>query len=143
VAERAGVPRDLILLETRATNTAENIRFSRELLTARGIRPRNILVAVKPFMQRRTAATLAVEWPEMPASIASPEMSLDEYFTPELTPEKITNIMLGDLQRIWVYARHGWSSPQRIPPDVMQAYEALVGMGFTRHLIREPESAHG
>jgi hypothetical protein len=137
VVERAGVPRENILLETRATNTAENIRFSRELLGARGIQPCNVLIAVKPFMQRRTAATLAVEWPEMPASIASPEMSLDDYFTAELTPEKITNIMLGDLQRIWIYARRGWSAPQRIPEEVMRAYEALVAMGFDRHLVME------
>src|SRR5437870_12747704 len=32
VAARHGTPRDRILLETRATNTAENIRFKRRLL---------------------------------------------------------------------------------------------------------------
>src|SRR5438270_2629435 len=32
VLERRGVPRDRMLLEKRATNTAENIRYTRELL---------------------------------------------------------------------------------------------------------------
>jgi uncharacterized SAM-binding protein YcdF (DUF218 family) len=41
-----GVPPDWILLEPR---TAENIRFSRELLEARAIRPRNIVLAMKPL----------------------------------------------------------------------------------------------
>lgn len=136
-AARLGVPSERILLETRAMNTAENIRFARDLLHERAIRPRNILIAVKPFMQRRTWATLAVEWPEIPASLASPRMTLDEYFTPELSPEKITNIMLGDLQRIWVYARRGWSAPQRIPDEVREAYQALVSLGFTKHLLAE------
>jgi uncharacterized SAM-binding protein YcdF (DUF218 family) len=137
VAESRGTPRERILLETRATNTAENLRFARALLEGRGIRPRNIVLAVKPFMQRRVWATLAVEWPEMPASLASPQMTLDEYFTSELTPEKIINIMMGDLQRIWIYARKGWSAPQRLPAEVRGAYEGLVELGYTRHLIAE------
>jgi uncharacterized SAM-binding protein YcdF (DUF218 family) len=137
VAERLGVPRERILLETRATNTSENIRFTRDLLDKHQIRPRNIVLAVKPFMQRRVWATFAVHWPEMPATLASPEMTLDEYFTSELDPEKIINIMMGDLQRIWVYGRRGWSAPQRIPSEVREAYEGLVALGFTKHLIAE------
>ena len=137
VLERRGVPKERILLETRALNTAENVIFTREFLRQAGLHPHNILIAVKPFMQRRAWATLAVEWPEMPASVASPRMSLDEYFTAELTPEKIVNIMVGDLQRIWVYACKGYSAPQRLPDEVKQAYNGLVALGFTEHLIPE------
>ena len=118
-------------------NTAENIGFTRELLQERGIRPDRVVIAVKPFMQRRTWATMAVQWPEMPATIASPKLTLDEYFTDELTPEKIINIMLGDLQRIWIYGRRGWSAPQQIPENVLAAYSCLKGLGFTKHLIPE------
>jgi uncharacterized SAM-binding protein YcdF (DUF218 family) len=135
VAVARGVPPDRILLEPRAHNTAENIRFSRELLAARAIRPRNIVLAVKPFMQRRTWASMAVEWPEMPATLASPRMTLDEYFTQELNPPKIINIMMGDLQRVWVYGNRGWAAPQRIPAEVRQAFDRLVELGFTHHLI--------
>src|SRR3954453_23778680 len=77
VAVRRGVPRDRILLEARATNTAENIRFSRELVEGHGLKPANVVLAAKPFMQRRTWAHMAVEWPEMPATVASPALSLD------------------------------------------------------------------
>jgi uncharacterized SAM-binding protein YcdF (DUF218 family) len=140
IAGQRGVPRHRILLETRASNTAENIRFSRALLEERSIRPRTMVVAVKPFMQRRTWATLAVEWPGMPASLASPIMTLDEYFSAELTPEKIVNILLGDLQRIWVYAQRGWSAPQHIPAEVLDAYRRLVELGFTRHLLTDCRS---
>ncbi len=132
-----GVPADRILLEPCAHNTAENLRYSRELLAASSIRPRNIVLAVKPFMQRRTWAAMAVEWPEMPATLASPRMTLDEYFTEELTPAKIINIMMGDLQRVWVYGKKGWAAPQRIPAEVRQAFDRLAELGFTQHLIRE------
>lgn len=135
VLERRGVPKAVILLETQASNTAENFVFTRELLRRAGIQPKSILIAVKPFMQRRAWATMAVEWPEMPASIASPNLTLDEYFTRELTPDKIVNIITGDLQRIWVYARKGYSAPQRLPVEVKRAYEGLVALGYTEHLI--------
>jgi uncharacterized SAM-binding protein YcdF (DUF218 family) len=137
VLERRGVPKEDILLETRASNTAENFRFTRELLREAGIQPKNILIAVKPFMQRRAWATLAVEWPEMPASVASPNLTLDEYFTSELAPERIINILTGDLQRIWVYARKGYSAPQFLPDEVKRAYDGLVALGYTEHLIVE------
>jgi uncharacterized SAM-binding protein YcdF (DUF218 family) len=137
IVRERDVPGDRILLEPRAANTAENIRFSRELLEAQGHRPRNIVLAVKPFMQRRTWATMAVEWPEMPATVASPAMSLDEYFTDDLSPEKIIHIMMGDLQRIWLYGQRGWSAPQRIPEEVLTAYSYLKAQGFTKHLIPE------
>jgi hypothetical protein len=121
-------------------NTAENVRFTRQLLEERGLRPASVVIAVKPFMQRRTWATMAVEWPEMPATLASPAMSLDQYFTAELTPERIINIMLGDLQRIWIYGRRGWSAPQRVPESVMAAFDHLKSLGFTQHLILDDNS---
>ncbi|HYZ82899.1 MAG TPA: YdcF family protein [Bryobacteraceae bacterium] len=137
VARRRGVPPDRILLEPRATNTAENIRFSRALLAAQPQRPRNVIFAVKPFMQRRTWATMAVEWPEMAATVASPSMTFDEYFTDELPAAKVLHIMMGDLQRIRVYARRGWSAPQHFPQEVEAAYQCLKSAGYTNHLLPE------
>ncbi|HYI95850.1 MAG TPA: YdcF family protein [Bryobacteraceae bacterium] len=139
VAEQNGVPRDRILLETKATNTAENIRLSRRLIAEHELRPDNVVLCCKPFMQRRTWATMVVEWPEMPASLASPVMTLEEYFTDVLTPEKIINIMLGDLQRVWIYGRRGWSAPQLLPENVKAAYTRLKSLGFDRHLLQEDE----
>jgi uncharacterized SAM-binding protein YcdF (DUF218 family) len=139
VARAEGVPAGCILIEPHATNTAENIRLSRRLLQEHDVQPDNVVLAVKPFMQRRTWATMAVEWPEMPATLASARMTLDEYFTDELTPDKIINIMLGDLQRIWIYGRRGWAAPQRIPDEVMAAYTHLTAAGYTKHLIPEDD----
>ena len=49
VAERRGVPRERMLLETRATNTAENIRYVRDLIDERELKPRNLLFAGEAF----------------------------------------------------------------------------------------------
>jgi hypothetical protein len=137
VAVASGVPGDRILLEDRSINTAQNVRFTRALLSERGVDPARMVLACKPFMQRRVWATMAVEWPEMPATVASPAMTLDEYFTADLTPERILNIMMGDLQRVWVYGRKGWSAPQPLPREVEDAYRELKARGFTRHLLAE------
>jgi uncharacterized SAM-binding protein YcdF (DUF218 family) len=140
VAESRGVPRERILLEQHSTNTAENIRFTRALLARCGIRPASVVIAVKPFMQRRVWATLAVEWPGMPATLASPQMALEEYFTADLEPEKVVNIMMGDLQRLRIYGKRKWSAPQELPQEVATAYHRLVELGFTRHLLAEPDT---
>lgn len=141
ILERQQVPPYRILLETRASNTAENIRFSRDLICKRGMEPKRVLVVVKPFMQRRVFATHAVEWPEVPATVASWNTTFDEYCTPELPPAKVTNIMMGDLQRLWIYSNLGYSAPQRIPDEVRRAYSRLRELGYTQHLIAENEAA--
>jgi len=137
-----GVPRDKLMLETHALNTAENLALSRRVVEAAGLTPRNILIAVKPFMQRRVMATHAVVWPEMPAWVASWTGTFDDYCNDMLPAAKITNIMVGDLQRIWVYAARGFSAPQQIPDDVKQAFHRLVELGFTEHLIGEDWVLH-
>lgn len=139
VAEARGVPRGSILLEPRARNTSENLRFTRELLRERGMPAERIVIAVKPFMQRRVHATLAQEWPGVSATIASPGMTLEEYFTAELTPDRIVNIMTGDLQRLAVYGRRGWSAPQVMPAGVLDAYRGLVRLGYTGHLLPDED----
>jgi uncharacterized SAM-binding protein YcdF (DUF218 family) len=136
VAEARGVPREHILLEIRATNTAENIRYTRALFAERGIDAQRIVLAVKPFMRRRVWATMAADWPEMPATMASPGMTLDEYFTRELPAAKTIHIMMGDLQRLWIYAAKGWSARHELPKQVAGAYRTLVELGFTQHLIK-------
>ncbi len=130
VAMARGVPRDRILLERQAINTAENFRYTRKL-----IQPSSIVIAVKPFMQRRVAATIAVEWPEVVYTMGSPSLTMDEYFTPELTPEKVINIMVGDLQRIWLYADRGWAARQPVLAEVRAAFDGLVAMGYDKHLV--------
>ena len=53
----------------------------------------------------------------------------------------IVNIMVGDLQRIDLYARpaFGFQTAQPTPPDVWQAYDALVAAGYTWNLVSLPD----
>lgn len=137
VAVARGVPSERILLETRSTNTSDNLRFTRDLLREQGRPAKTILIASKPFVQRRVFAALPIAWPEIQATLVSPKMTLDDYFTDQLDPEKVINILLGDLQRLWIYGQRGWTVPQDIPESVRASYRRLAELGFSKQLLPE------
>jgi uncharacterized SAM-binding protein YcdF (DUF218 family) len=134
VARECGVPEEAIHIEDRARNTGENIRFSRELLDARGIVLSTAIVVQKPYMERRTIAALEVQWPEVGFRASSPEMGFAEYCAGDLTQELVTAAMAGDFQRILDYPALGFASAQETPEEVMNAFRLLVAAGFTGQL---------
>jgi uncharacterized SAM-binding protein YcdF (DUF218 family) len=138
VAAARGVPREAMLVEARSTNTGENVDFSRRLLGERGLLPRRAIAVQKPYMERRTHATFAVRWPELDVIVTSPQLDLDAYVAGSIDRDHVVHIMVGDLQRLVVYAERGFSAPQEIPPRVMEAYETLVAAGYTKRLIATP-----
>ncbi len=135
VAVGRGVPRDRILIESRSTNTGENVDFSRLLLAERGLRPTKAIAVQKPYMERRTLATFARRWPELEVVVTSPQIDFDAYPTGEIRRDDVIHIMVGDLQRLIVYGGKGWSAPQDVPAEVIEAYERLVAAGYTRRLL--------
>lgn len=135
VARGLGVPEEAMLLEPRSTNTGENIRFSREVLAERGLEPERFLVVQKPYMERRAYATFMKQWPGKEIRMASPPLGWDEYANALLTKDIILPLMVGDVQRMRVYAERGFQVPQEIPDPVWEAYEELVRRGYTGHLV--------
>jgi uncharacterized SAM-binding protein YcdF (DUF218 family) len=139
IAREMGVPPERILIEPNSTNTGENIRFTRQLLAEKGIDPRSFIVVQKPYMERRSYATFLQYWPEKQVVVTSPQVSFDDYIAQythsSLSADDVIGIMLGDLQRIRLYPECGFQIAQEIPEDVWEAYEQLVGEGYTRYLI--------
>jgi uncharacterized SAM-binding protein YcdF (DUF218 family) len=130
-AAELGVPRERMLIEPRATNTGENVDFSRQLLAQRGLHPRKAIAVQKPYMERRTHATFRQRWPELEVIVTSPQLDFDDYPNEAIRREDVIHIMLGDFKRLILYAERGWSAAQEIPPEVMEAYERLVAAGYT------------
>ena len=135
IAVGRGVPQDRMLLETQSTNTGENARFTKALLDRKGVSPKTIIVVTKPYMERRVLATFGKVWPEPELIITSPQIAWEDYPTDEIPRERVVHIMVGDLQRIPLYAEKGYQIPQEIPPEVWQAYEQLIAAGYTGHLV--------
>jgi uncharacterized SAM-binding protein YcdF (DUF218 family) len=134
-ARRMGVPEDRILIENKSTNTGDNIRFSKALLAETGVSVNSFILVQKPYMQRRAYATFKKVWPEKDVIVTSPQISFEEYPNEVITRDTLISIMVGDTQRIKVYAERGFQIKQDIPVRVWDAYEELVRRGFTSHLI--------
>jgi uncharacterized SAM-binding protein YcdF (DUF218 family) len=137
IAIEKGVPADKILIENKSTNTGENILFTQRLLAENEIYPDSFMLVQKPYMERRAYATFKKHWPEKKLLVTSPQISFNKYPTPEISIEKVINIMTGDLQRIKVYPQKGFQIYQEIPAEVWNAYKQLIDAGYDKHLIKE------
>ena len=139
IAVSMGVQREHILIENRSTNTGENVEFTKRLLAEKQLDPQRFILVQKPYMERRSYATFKQRWPEKAVVATSPRVSFDEYLTAyankALTSDDVVGIMVGDLQRIRVYATKGYQIAQEIPDDVWQAFEELVQAGYVRYLV--------
>ncbi len=131
-----GVPAGKIELETLSTNIGENVRFTRELLLTRDIRPKAITMVTKPSTERRVFATCRKLWPEMTIFITSPRINFSEQLQNNILRDNLIHEMVGDIQRMKMYPDLGFQIPQDIPDDVWGAYERLVSLGYSGHLMK-------
>ncbi len=140
IAVSLSVPRESILVEGASTNTGENIKFTKQLLAEKGLEPQRFIVVQKPYMERRSYATFRKLWPEKEVVVTSPQVSFEDYLAQyahgSLSADEVVSIMVGDLQKIKLYADRGFQIAQEIPDEVWTAFEGLVRAGYDRFLIR-------
>ena len=140
VAMQCGVPEEDILIEDKSTNTKENIEFTRNLLIQKGLPHGHILGVHQPFMERRICAALGVYWPQLNFTVTSPQVTIPEYLESAkrqgMTEEASISVIVGDFQRMDLYAKLGYQLPQQIPPEAWEAYHKLVAMGYDRQLAK-------
>ncbi len=139
IAVSCGVPAGDIIIENESTNTGENIAFTQKKLRSLGLEIRSILGVHHPFMERRIYAALQIYWPEVDAFITSPQLDIPQYIDATLarglTEQAAIDVIMGDFQRITVYAQKGYQIPQDIPDDVYRAFGVMVSLGYTGQLV--------
>ena len=139
-AMECGVPKDAILLESLSTNTKENILFTRETLQKAGLPHERILGVHQPFMERRIYAAFGVYWPETNFTVTSPQVTIEDYLRDAqrqgLTEHAAISVIVGDFQRIELYAQQGYQRPQEIPQSAWDAFHALVALGYDSQLAQ-------
>jgi uncharacterized SAM-binding protein YcdF (DUF218 family) len=131
-----GVPEDAILTEDTATNTGENITRTRDLLAAAGCPVEAVTLISRPYQQRRAYATCRKLWPEVRVQCASASLPLSEYIASIGDESRVITMLVGDTQRIEVYAERQLAIPQPMPTEVTQAMRRLISAGYTDRLIR-------
>ena len=140
VAMECGVPEEDIILEPESTNTKENILFTREKLSSLKLPHDRILGVHQPFMERRIKAAMGVYWPELDFRVTSPQVTIPEYLASAkeqgVTENASVSVIVGDFQRIDLYAKLGYQLPQHIPDEAMEAFHQLVEMGYDKQLAK-------
>ena len=132
VAVGRGVPRGRILLERESTNTGQNVRNTYTLLSLLGLSPSSVLLVQKPYMERRAFSTFLAQWPGRKRSsypdviITSPDVSLFDYPNDDVgSLTDVISVMLGDMQRIFLYGELGFQTRQEVPRAVRDAFDYL------------------
>jgi len=141
-----GVPKEKIILEPNAMNTGENIIFTQNILKQKNMNITKIIAVQKPYMERRTYASIKKQWPSAKCIVVSPQFSYEDYFKNSYPIECIgkfdfkvrtINTMVGDLLRLKEYPKLGFQIEQDIPENVWTAGQELMKLGYNEysHLI--------
>lgn len=140
VAMECGVPEADILIESHSSNTKENILFTRQLLEKNKLPHRHILGVHQPFMERRITAAMGVYWPEVKFSVTSPQVTIPEYLCRAreqgVSENASISVIVGDFQRMDLYAKLGYQLPQYIPEEAWDAFHALVDIGYDSQIVK-------
>ena len=126
-----GIKPEKIRLETRATNTGENIRFAKAMLPD----IQTVTLISKPNSLLRLHLTAKRVWPEVIHYVAAPEIHFPEGVSNQVGVIGAIHEMVGDIQRIQKYPELGYQVEHQLPDNILKAYQFLLDQGFTDHLI--------
>lgn len=128
-----GVDPEKILLERKATNTGENITFSKAMLPEIN----SAILISKPNSLLRVHLTANVVWPEITHYVAGPDLKFPEDVSNQVGVIGVIHELVGDIQRVQKYPELGFQADHKLPGNVLRAYRFLIRQGFTDHLITE------
>ncbi|MDO6526394.1 YdcF family protein [Motilimonas sp. 1_MG-2023] len=135
VARQAGVPASHVLLEPKATNTGENVKFSMALLAERGIQVDSVILVHKDFATKRAFATFKQHFPDIEVMVAGPQLTYSSYPNDVIDKTLLIHTLVGDMQRMKLYPMLDYQVEMPIDSEAWQAYQALVLAGFTEQII--------
>ena len=140
IAIAEGVPENRIILENKSTNSAENLLFTPKVLAEAGVKAEKIIAVHKPYMEKRLWAAMQVYWPDVQAVYTSPDVTVEEHIAHAekigMTRKGIIETIVGDVQRMELYAEKGYQRAVEIPDEVRNAFDTLVKAGYTGQLAK-------
>lgn len=140
IAVAEGMPENRIILENKSTNSAENLLFTPKILAAHGVKAEKIIAVHKPYMERRLWAAMQVYWPDVKVVYTSPRVTLEEHIAHAeavgMTEKRVIETIVGDIQRMELYAEKGYQAPVDIPERVREAFRTLTELGYTGQLAK-------
>ncbi len=99
----------------------------------------SFLIVQKPYMERRCYATFKKVFPDEECVVTSETIEMDKYFKryAEINGDykEAIAILVGDVQRMKLYAQKGYQIEQSIPNTVWEAYLELAKRGYNKYII--------
>ncbi|MCS0196809.1 YdcF family protein [Vibrio alginolyticus] len=128
IAKLSGVPSKAILLETKSTNSGENVRFTEQRLKEEGKQCSSFILVQKPFMERRAIATFEKQWqsPYTQLQVSSAALPFFEYINEDMPLMMVLEALMEDFSRVKSYPEKGFQTEQNIPQQVESSYQALL-----------------
>lgn len=120
-----------VILEQRATNFSENIRYSLNLVRPVG----EVLFVTKPNALYRVHLTVPIVDSEVRYSVSCPVIKFPDGVSKVVGLIGLINEMVGDVDRIMTYPELGYQMPHTLPDEVIRSWEFLVDRGFVDHML--------
>lgn len=70
---------------------------------------------------------------------SSRHQTLEDYIATIGDRTRVLEMLVGDTQRIWVYAKSGFAAPQHVGDHVTQSFDRLVRAGYRSRLLTDRE----
>lgn len=121
VLNQAGVPSNDIIVETKASNTGQNVEFGMSKLLARFPDISSLLLVATPFIMRRCIATFKQQYPQVRVIPCPPVGGYQDFVDRPIS--EFINRLVGEVDRLDMYSESGFIVPVSVPPAVRQACE--------------------
>ena len=132
-----GIPKEKIYIENKSTNTGDNFRFTRKLIEKEKLDIHSLIIVCKPYDEKRSYSTFKKIMPEYIGAITSKEITFEEYYNLNENNKKWIDVLVGDIQRMKIFAKKGWQIEMEVPDDIWNSYEELIKRGYDGYLIKE------
>jgi hypothetical protein len=120
------IPDSAVWLESRSTNTGENVRNLLVLLAAKSTKLHSVTLVASPYRQRRVALTWRHLVPHCPFYNSPPLGSLtDQIDLFRRKQQDLVALLPGEIHRLTDYAARGWIVAEPIPLAVQEAADRL------------------
>ena len=73
--------------------------------------------------------------PEYEVIIHSENISCEEYY--KQNGDEWINVLVGDIQRMKIFAEKGWQIKMDIPQDLWDAYKILEKRGYNKFILKD------
>jgi uncharacterized SAM-binding protein YcdF (DUF218 family) len=116
------VTREQLIVESRSTNTGDNVRFSMELIARADWDLQSAILVATPFRQRRVNLTWSRVTGGIPHQSAPPPSSLSaDIAVFAQKNEDLIAQLPGEIERLRTYPQRGWIDATAIPDAVISA----------------------